>query len=83
MHKYCFYYLLCQAKKYGTVQVEHGNIFETTKSAHLMNAVNAKNGAAYTSTTDRTVGRAERLRVAGRRSLKRMSLSRHRRLFLV
>ena len=66
MHKFCFYYLLCQAKKYGTVQVEHGNIFETTqeKPAHLMNAVNAKDGAAYSSTPDRTVDRAERLRVA-------------------
>ena len=51
MHKYCFYYLLCQVKKCGTVQVEHGNIFETTqeKSAHIMNAVNAKDGAAYSS----------------------------------
>ena len=66
MHKYCFYYLLCQAKKIGTVQVEHGNIFETTqeKSARLMNAVNVKDGDAYSSTTDRTVCRAERLRVA-------------------
>ena len=46
--------------------VEHGNIFETTqeKSADLMNAVNANDGAAHTSTTDRTVGTAERLRVA-------------------
>ena len=61
-------FIICFArlKKYGTVQVEHGNIFETTeeKSAHLMNAVNVKDGAAYSSTTDRTVGRAERLRVA-------------------
>ena len=42
------------------------NIFETTqeKSAHLMNAVNAKDGATYSSTTVRNVGRAERLRVA-------------------
>ena len=50
----------------GTVQVEHGNIFETTQetSAHLVNADNAKDGAAYSSTTDRTAGRAERLRVA-------------------
>ena len=66
MHKYCFCYLLCQAKKYGTVQVELGNIFETTqeKSAHLMNAVNTKDGVAYYWTSDRTVDRAERLRVA-------------------
>ena len=65
MHKYYFYYLLCQAKKYGTVQIEHRNIFETTqeKSAHLMNAVNAKDGAAYSPTADRTMDRAERLRV--------------------
>ena len=49
MHKYCFYYLLCQAKKYGTVQVEHGNIFETMheKSAHLMDATKGKYGAVY------------------------------------
>ena len=61
-----YYYLLCKAKKYDTIQVEHGNIFETMqeKSAHLMNTVNAKDGAAYSSTTDRTVGRAVRLRVA-------------------
>ena len=61
-------FIICFArlKTYGTVQVEHGNIFETTqeKSAHLMKAVNSKDGAAYSSTTDRTVGRAERLGVA-------------------
>ena len=66
MHKYCFIIFFARQKKYGTVQVEHRNIFETTqeKSAHLMNAVNAKDGAAYSPTTDRTVDRAERLRVA-------------------
>ena len=38
VHEYCFYYLLCQDKQYGTVQVEHGNIFETTLENNKINA---------------------------------------------
>ena len=57
---------------------------EFTQPRVVLNAVNVKDGAAYSLTTDSTVGRAERCGpTVAADGTKCLSVSRHRSLFLM